>query len=216
MKKLIIYGTGLIAELADYYFETDSEYEVVAFCNAREFIEVDEFLGKPIVAFEEVEKLYPPEQYSMFIALGYLKTNKIREQRFKDAKQKGYQLASYISSKATHFNTSFGDNCFILEHNVIQPFVKIMDNVTLWSGNHIGHHSTIGNNVFVASHAVVSGCCKILDNCFLGVNVTLRDNIVIGRSSVIGAGATVMKSIDSNTLVTPMKSKSSALTKDII
>ena len=216
MKKLIIYGTGLIAELADYYFETDSEYEVVAFCNTRKFIEVDEFLGKPIVAFEEVEKLYPPEQYSMFIALGYLKTNKIREQRFKDAKQKGYQLASYISSKATHFNTSFGDNCFILEHNVIQPFVKIMDNVTLWSGNHIGHHSTIGNNVFVASHAVVSGCCKILDNCFLGVNVTLRDNIVIGRSSVIGAGATVMKSTDSYTLVTPMKSKSSALTKDII
>jgi acyl-[acyl carrier protein]--UDP-N-acetylglucosamine O-acyltransferase len=31
------------------------------------------------------------------------------------------------------------ENCFILEDNTIQPHAQIGANVTLWSGNHVGH-----------------------------------------------------------------------------
>ena len=74
---------------------------------------------------------------------------------------------------------------------MLQPFTKIGDNTTLWSGNHIGHHTVIGSHVFISSHVVVSGVCEIGDSSFLGVNSTIHDNVSIGAFSIIGAGANV-------------------------
>jgi UDP-3-O-[3-hydroxymyristoyl] glucosamine N-acyltransferase len=75
----------------------------------------------------------------------------------------------------------------------IQPFVTIGNNVTLWSGNHIGHHSRIGDNCFLTSHVVVSGGVEIGNNCFLGVNATIRDHIKIASHCVVGANTLILK-----------------------
>jgi len=216
VKKLVIYGSGPIAEVADFYFGIDSDYEVCAFTNAAEFIAGDSFNGRPMLPFEEIEKHYPPSEYEMFIAVGYTKTNQVRQQRFQEARQKGYRCASYISSKAMYYGTPVGDNCFILENNVIQPFVTIGDNVTLWSGNHIGHHSEIKDHCFISSHVVVSGRCHIDENCFLGVNSTLRDNVKLGKFTVVSSGAIVMKDCEQRTLVRASESDYRVVKKDLI
>ncbi len=215
-KKLIIYGTGLIAEVADFYFRTDTQYEVAAFTNAAEFITAAEFKGRPLVAFEELGQAYSPATHDIFIAVGYNKTNQIRQERYQQAKQKGYRCATYISPRASYYGTAVGENCFILEDNTIQPFVTIGDNVTLWSGNHIGHHSTIRDHCFISSHVVVSGNCDIGENCFLGVNATLRDNLKLGRFVVISSGAIVMKDCPERTLVRPARSSYSIEDRDLI
>ena len=192
-KKLIIFGSGNIAQLAHYYFSTDSGYEVVAFCVDKEYLKEDVFCDLPIVAFDEVSKLYPPKEHSFFIALAYSKINEFRKEKYLATKNLGYKLASFISSKATILNQgAIGDNCFIFEDNTIQPFVTIGNNVTLWSGNHIGHHSKIHDHCFIASHVVVSGNCEIGEQCFIGVNATLRNDITIGSKCVIGAGTLIL------------------------
>lgn len=216
MAKIVIYGTGLIAEVAHFYFTKDTKHQVVAFTNGRDFIKESRFQKLPVVPFEEIEKHFPPKDVLLFIAVGYLKRNKIRTKRYLEAKKKGYKFATYLSSKASYFGSSLGENCFILENNVIQPFVTIGNNVTLWSGNHIGHHSRIMDNCFISSHVVVAGSCTIKENCFLGVNCTLRDNLVIGKRSVIGAGALVMKDCPDDSLVKGKKSEISIVKKDII
>lgn len=216
MPKLVVYGTGLIAEVADFYFTQDTDYTVEAFVNASDFIDADSFRGRPLVAFETMEQMYPPEDYCIFIALGYTRTNQIRAARYREAKQMGYTCATYISPNATYYGTPVGDNCFILEDNVIQPFTKIGDNVTLWSGNHIGHHSTIKDNCFVSSHVVISGNCVIGENCFFGVNSTLRDNIEIEPFTVVSSGAVVMKSCEERSLVLPAQSTYRIVDKDLI
>ena len=188
--KLVVFGSGDIAELAHYYFSNDSEHEVVSFTLDEEYIESDTFCGLPVVPFAEVQSAFPPEDHALFIALGYSRLNEVRKEKFLAGKEKGYALTSYISSRASVLNDGrIGDNCFILEDNTIQPFVTIGDNVTLWSGNHIGHHSTIHDHTFIASHVVVSGGVVIGESCFLGVNATLRDHITVGEKCVIGAGA---------------------------
>ena len=191
--QLVIFGSGDIGELAHYYFSTDSKYEVVAFTLDRDYIEDPEFCGLPVVPFEELTKVYPPDSYVLFIALGYSKLNAIRKEKFLVAKEEGYDLVSFISSHATVLNENrIGENCFIFEDNTIQPFVTIGNNVTLWSGNHIGHHSVIHDHTFIASHAVVSGGVEIGEQCFIGVNATLRDHIRIGQRCVIGAGSLLL------------------------
>jgi sugar O-acyltransferase (sialic acid O-acetyltransferase NeuD family) len=216
MKKLVIYGTGLIAEVAAFYFAKDSSYDLVAFTNAGEFIKEASFAGKPVVPFEALEQSHPSSAHDAFIAIGYTKTNQVRQARFNEARQKGYTLATYISSRAMYYGTPVGANGFVLEGNVIQPFVTIGDNVTLWSGNHIGHHSRIGDHTFISSHVVVSGGCEIGENCFLGVNSTLRDNVKLGRFVVVASGATVMKDCEDRTVVQAPESAHRVIKRDLI
>lgn len=216
MKKLLIYGGGPIAEVAEYYFRVDSDYEVAAFTNSLDYISKESPRDKPIIAFEDVEKHYPPDRYEMFVAVGYAKTNRVRQMRFEEAKQKGYRCASYISSRSVCHGNLIGENCFVLENNVIQPFVTIGDNVFLWSGNHIGHHSEIEDNCFISSHVVVSGCCRIGENSFLGVNSTLKDNVKLGRFTVVSSGAVVMKDCPERTLVKALESEYRIINRDII
>ena len=194
MKKLVIFGAGDIARLAHHYFAFDSEYENVAFTIDKEFRKDENFLGLPLLDFDEVVEYYPPETHKLFVALSYAKMNKVRAEKYRKAKALGYEMASYVSSRCSFLTeTPVGENCFILEDNTIQPFVKIGDNVTLWSGNHIGHDSVIEDHCFITSHVVVSGHVHVHPYCFIGVNATLRNSITIAPETLVGAGAVIMK-----------------------
>jgi sugar O-acyltransferase (sialic acid O-acetyltransferase NeuD family) len=194
MAKVIVFGVSQWAELAHFYFTHDSEHEVVAFTLDRDYLEEPEYKGLPVVAFEEVEQHYPPGEYAMFIPLSFKRMNHLRAEKYAAAKEKGYTLVSYVSSKATTFpDFACGDNCFIFEDNTIQPFVKIGSDVVMWSGNHIGHHSTIEDHVMITSHVVISGCCTIGAYSFFGVNATVRDETVIGNDTLVGMGVTILK-----------------------
>lgn len=204
MKKLVIFGASEIAELADYYFTTDSDYTVAGFTVDGEYKASHSFLGKPMISFENIQEEFPPNLYDLFVALSYTDMNELRKVKYQEAKKLGYKLVSYVSSHSTVLNNGrIGDNCFILEDNTIQPSVIIGNNVTLWSGNHIGHHSIIQDHVFISSHVVVSGGVIVEESCFLGVNATLRDHIVIGSKTLIGAGSTIMKSTDPFSVFAP-------------
>jgi sugar O-acyltransferase (sialic acid O-acetyltransferase NeuD family) len=207
MAKLILFGTGDIAQIADYYFEIDSEHEVVAFTVDKKYIKEDSFQNKPVVAFEEISKKYSPEEFKMFIAMSYAKMNKLRAEKFRQAKSSGYELVSYVSTRCSYLSQfKPGENCFIFEDNTIQPFVKIGNNVTLWSGNHIGHHSEIKDDNFISSHVVLSGHCVIEPNCFLGVNSTIAHRVHIARETLVGAGAIITKDTVEKGVYVPAKS----------
>jgi len=192
-KKIVLFGAGDIARLAHVYFSTDSGYTVVGFTVDRAYCNESSFNGLPQVPFDEVGKHFPPSTHAMFVALSYSSMNTLRAERYAAARQMGYTLASYVSSRCTYLSEHPpGDNCFILEDNTVQPFVRIGNNVTLWSGNHIGHDSVIGDHCFLASQIVVSGRVTIGPYCFIGVNATLRNAITIAPRTLIGAGAAIM------------------------
>lgn len=196
-KPLIIFGSGDLAQLTHYYFSNDTDFEVVAFTLDDEYIESPQCCGLPVVAFAQVADAYPPDEHTMFVALSYSRLNQVRKEKYLAAKALGYPFTSYLSPRASLLNDGrIGENCFILEDNTIQPFVTIGNNVTLWSGNHIGHHSTINDHSFIASHVVISGGVVIGEQCFIGVNATLRDHIEVGDRCVIGAGALLLKDAD--------------------
>ena len=193
-EKLVIVGAGEFAQIAYEYFICDSPYEVVAFSAEKEFIRDKELFELPVVPFEELEKLYDPLQYKVFVAVTYTQLNRVRTRLYKEAKRKGFSAISYVSSKAFVWrNVEIGENCFIFENNVIQYHTQIGNNVIIWSGNHIGHRTQIGDNCYIASHAVISGYCEIGENCFLGVNCSLSDRVKVAKDCIIGNGAVVIK-----------------------
>ena len=192
-RDLVIFGTGDIAQLALHYFSSDSQYTVRGFAVDSAYLKEEVFAGLPVVPFEDVTRHFEPARFDCFIALSYSGLNSLRMERYLQARELGYRMASYVSSRASVLTDEpIGDNCFILEDNTIQPFVRIGNNVTLWSGNHIGHHSVIHDHCFLASHIVVSGGVEIGERCFIGVNATLRDHIRIGERCVIGTAAVML------------------------
>jgi sugar O-acyltransferase (sialic acid O-acetyltransferase NeuD family) len=208
IKKIIIFGSGDLAEIAHYYLNKTDTYKVVAFTVDKDYLQENTFHNLPVIAFENIEDIYSINEYEMFIPLSYSKMNKIREKKYLQAKKKGYNLISYISPNATIAdNVEIGDNCFIFEDNTIQPFVKVQNNCILWSGNHIGHHSIIKSHCFIASQVVISGGCIIEEFCFIGVNATLRDHITVAKKCLIGAGAIIMSNTKPNEVYIPEKTR---------
>ena len=209
-KKLIIIGNSAFAEIAYEYFTFDSEYEVVAFSVEQDYIKQDLLFDLPMVPFETVENYLAPDKHYFYAAAVYTQGNKLRERLYLQAKEKGYKAASYISSRAfVWHNVELGEHCFIFEDNTVQPFVKIGDDVVLWSGNHIGHHSTIDKHCFISSHVVISGFCNIGSHCFMGVNSTVGNNINVGNNCLVGAAATIVGNVEDNQKVVGLWKKRS-------
>jgi sugar O-acyltransferase (sialic acid O-acetyltransferase NeuD family) len=190
MASVIVFGIRDFAELAHFYLSDDSPHEVVAFCVHREFLpEESSYLGLPIVPFEQVAEHLPPHECQFFVPMSASNMNRDRQAVYEAVKLEGYECVSYVSSKAVQFGNIIGENCFILESNTLQPFTAIGNNVTLWSGNHIGHHGKIEDHATLTSHVVVSGHCSIGRNTFVGVNATLRDGLEIAEGTFIAMGS---------------------------
>ena len=216
-KKVVIFGIGDFAQVADVYLTEDSPHEVVAFTVTQEYMGATELRGRPIAPFENLEALYPPTEFAMLVAIGFSGVNRVRAEICRQCKERGYELISYVCSKATTWSDlSVGENTFVFENNVIQPFVTIGDNVVVWSGNHIGHHVAIGDHCFITSQVVISGGTVIGDSCFVGVNATIRDHITIAPFTVIGAGSIIMKDTEfEDVYIAPKTEKSDRKSSDL-
>jgi sugar O-acyltransferase (sialic acid O-acetyltransferase NeuD family) len=203
MAKVVIFGNSENAEIAYFHLKHDSAHEIVGFTVDEAYLQAETFHGLPVVPYETLEKTYSPDEYHLFMPISYKKVNKLRASKYYNAKERGYHFISYISSKAAYYGTPVGENCFILENNVIQPFSSIGNNCILWSGSHIGHHAVIEDHCFIASQVVVSGVVTVGEYTFIGVNSTLRDNIKIGRENVIGACSVILGDTDDLAVYSP-------------
>ena len=195
MKQVVILGAGGQGRCAGVCLIKDSPYEVVAFTAHEKYIDSGKLLGLDVVPFERIEEIYPPERFAMFIAIGFERVNKTRAKVYEDCKHKGYELVSYISSKAILWGEiEVGENCFISDYTVIHPFAKIGNNVVIGSGCMIGHDVSIGDHCFLAAHTVVLGCVTVEPYCFLGANSTINNGITIARECIVSAGVFINKS----------------------
>jgi sugar O-acyltransferase (sialic acid O-acetyltransferase NeuD family) len=196
MSKVVIFGAGKYADVAFFYLTNDSPHEIVAFTLDDRYLTEKEKFGLPIIPFEEVQSRYPPDRFKMFVALGYQDLNRLRAMKYEESKAKGYELISYVSSRAANFGrVEIGDNCFILEFAALEPCSTVGNNVTIWSANQIGHHASVEDHCYIAGNVVVSGSTRIEPYCFIGVSATLGHEITIGRESFIGAGSLITKNV---------------------
>ena len=201
-KDLVIFGTGKIAEVVFYYATKECGFNVVAFCVDEPYKTADTFQGLPVVSFEGIEKIYPPSENDMFVGIGYHDLNRLRQTKCNDAIAKGYALVSIISPLANlPTNVSCGYNCFIMPPAIIHPCVSLGNNVFVWSGSMIGHHSVIEDHCWLTSACNISGNVLLGANTFMAVNATIGHSVNIGKNCFIGANALVTKNLPAETVV---------------
>jgi sugar O-acyltransferase (sialic acid O-acetyltransferase NeuD family) len=197
MAKVIIYGIEQISEIAYYYLLHESNHQVVAFCVNEPDLPIEkEFKNLPLISFESIGSIYSNNEYEFFAPMSSEKMNTEREKVYNSIKEKGYKMISFISNKSVVYTKNIGDNCFIQAGNVIQPFTKIGNNVMLWSGNLVAHHSEVKDHVTFASHVAVAANCYIGENSYLGTNSTIRDGIRVGKGTLVGLATAITKNTE--------------------
>ena len=212
LRKVVIFGVSDFASQVSFYLKNDSDFEIVAYTVDAEYNKTKTFLDLPVVDFEDVQTIYPPTEYAMFVAIGYHKLNSTRETKYHEAKAKGYQLISYICSRNSYWNDlQVGENCFIMEGNVFMQHVKIADNVIIAIGNKVGHDSIIEENCFITSNVMMGGFCTIKKNSFIGLSAVIKDKTTIGERNILGAGSILLKNTKNDS---SFLTKSTPLTPD--
>lgn len=193
-EKVVLFGTGDMAATICMHLRHDSAHEVVAFTVDRAYLDRDEFFGLPVVPYEEVTRRYPPDRFRMMVAISFSKANRLRAECVRRAKEQGYALLTYISSRSMAWpGAVVGENCRIGSFSVLQPFARLGDNVFVGDGVVVGHHSSIGDHCFLASGCTVAGEVTIGPYSFLGTGCTVRNKVSIAPETVIGAGAVILQ-----------------------
>lgn len=212
-KDLIIFGVGKMAEVISYYAKEECGYNVVAFTVDAQYKTAETFSNLPVTAFDNIELQYPPAQYDMFVAVGYQDLNKFRATKCNEALAKGYLLVSIISPRANvPLNVTYGWNCFIMPPAIVHPCVQLKNNVFVWSGAMVAHHSVIDDNCWLTSCCNISGNVHIGANTFLAVNATIGHSVSIGKNCFLGANTLVTKNLEDDKVVIAESQKPLRLT----
>ena len=97
--------------------------------------------------------------------------------------------------------------------------IQIPKSIQIGYGLYIGHHmcivvdgsATIGNNVNLSQFTTIGSnhgkAATIGNNVYIGPNVCIVEDVVIGNNSTIGAGSVVVKDIQENATVAGVPAK---------
>lgn len=199
MNRVVIFGTSDFAQVVHASLRHESPYEVVAFTVHEEYRTESVLLGLRVVPFERVGEVFPPERFSIFVAIGYRDVNRVRANVFMECKRAGYRLITYISPRASLLGTvEVGENCFVGDYAVIRTLSRIGDNVIIGGLSYIGQRTRIHDHCFISQSSSLSSNNEVGPYAFIGANATIRDGVRIGGGCVIGAGAVVHRDTKEN------------------
>jgi acetyltransferase-like isoleucine patch superfamily enzyme len=100
-------------------------------------------------------------------------------------------------------NLQIGSNCYLGYECMFDLTGKILieDEVTLAPRCTILTHQDVGHRPLSKAYPATKGVTILRKGCWLGANVTVLNNVVIGENSVVAACAVVTKNVEKNTAV---------------
>jgi sugar O-acyltransferase (sialic acid O-acetyltransferase NeuD family) len=200
--KLLIYGNGKMAKMLYPYLK--KEYDVLSFIVEEKYIKDLSFLDVPVMPYENLEKLYAPEEHLIIIAVGYAEMNLIRERKYFELKKLGYEFINYIHP-SVYFpeSMSIGDNNIVMEYVSIHPYSSIGAGNFISSNSNIGHDCIIGNFNWINSGVSLAGGVTVNNNCVLGINSTVSHGVFIENECFIGATCIITQNTEKKEVYLP-------------
>lgn len=89
-----------------------------------------------------------------------------------------------------------GAGCVIYPHCFVGLNAVLADRVFMLAGSVINHDSRLEERVVVCSGVTLAGGVHVEAGCYLGQASTVRQNLRIGRGSLIGMGAVVVETVE--------------------
>lgn len=163
-------------------------------------------LNVPIIGVDK--DILHSEIRGMFFAIA-IGNNQVRVSLFDELKKRGAVVprlihpTSYISPSAT-----IGEGVYIQPHAIIWSLVDIRESVIISPSTVICHHTSIGKGCMIANLVAIGSDIRVGDGVFVGMGSTIMTGIKkIGNNAIIGAGAVVIKDVESQSKVVGVPAK---------
>ena len=196
-RPLLILGNRLLAvDLLDLV-EASGKYHVAGFVEnleperCRETIE-----GYPVIWVDDIAPMAKDHD----VICGISTT--LRHRFVAQVSVHGFRFATLIHPAACISpRSSIGAGCIIEPGVVIASHTTVCKHVFLNRGVLVGHDTRIDSYASLQPGANVAGVCHISESTYVGMGSVVIDHTVVGRNSVIAAGAVVTKNIPDNVMV---------------
>lgn len=185
MKKLLIYGAGGNGKVcADIAKKTG--YEDILFYDDNEDVNnLDDY--RVIHSFNEINL----DEYDLFNAIG---DNKTREKTTNLINKKMTTLIHPTAVIGEH--VQIGEGSVVMAKAVINPGCKIGKGVIINTCSSLDHDDIVDDFSHISINSHLAGTVYLGKRVFVGMSSTIINNIDICNDTVIGAGATVVNTIE--------------------
>jgi len=200
-KKLLIVGGIANGEIDMSIFEdinsVSEEWDLVGYLS--DIKHPGENIGKHVIVgtTDEIEH-YVNQGYYIHNALYFnAKDKENRVNKFKklnvplEANATGIHPTAIIAPEV-----KIGYGVLINQYALAQTGCRIENFVHIYSGSLVGHGSHINNYCTIGAHSIVGGRVILKEGCHIGLNASLREDITIGKYSIIGMGSVVIKDVE--------------------
>lgn len=202
-KKVFIIGAGGHAKVVLENL-LSQDYKVEGFLDQNKQLWNTEIMGHKVLGSDDLINNYDPNEILLVNGIGSACTRentglKVRTKIFNIFASKGYKFLNAIHSSAVISKfCNIGQSTQIMAGSIIQPSVKIGENVIINTKSSIDHDCDIGDNSHIAPGSTICGSVKIGKGSFIGSGAIIIQGIDIGDNVIVAAGATVRKNIPSN------------------
>lgn len=136
-----------------------------------------------------------------FIAVGSIKSTKLRRILFSKACALGFKIPNIIDKSAVVSDyAELGRGVFIGKNAVVNADSVIEDCAVINTGAIIEHECRVGEFTHISVGTKLCGNVIVGSDCLVGAGATVIQGIKIEGNAVIGAGSTVIRNIESNTV----------------
>ena len=191
--KVLIIGANNYAVELLREIEQETPLRIEAFATYKDFKTIDSLDGIPVVAFEDIRQLYPNDNISVVVAIGYTKMNAIREKVYRDCRQQGFRICGYISPRANIYSNNIGEGTIVRTGAHIGVNVTLGDGCIVNQGVTLTHDIKAGDFCFFGACSVFGGVTNIGSHCFFGLNCTIKNRLEIADRTLIGAGSVMLQ-----------------------
>ena len=199
----IIIGSGTYGQVYAEYLK--DIYNVTAFYDDDENI-INTKINGIKVAGKVSDALEIDKATAVFIPIG---NNPIRVKLLKQFEAKGFDIPSLIHPQTiVHPSVKIGKAVYILPGTNIMPLSVIGDYCMMSVNSIVSHHTILGEGVFLSFGVNIGASLILEDLVYVGIGATVMTGLkTVGRNSLIGAGAVVIKDVPDNAVVAGVPAK---------
>jgi len=178
-----------------------SNYNVAGIVNKKDST-VTEVLGVKVVGTDSDLELLISQYKNVLIAVGQIKSPKLRIKLFENAKRLGAIFPVLVSPNSQISQTARIDEGTICFHQtIINASASVGRNCIINNKSLVEHDAEIGSHCHISTGSLINGGVVIEDGCFIGSGAILHQGVRVGKNSVIGAGKILKTDIPPNTIV---------------
>ena len=190
---VVVIGAGGHSKIVIDILLEDPTVKILGLLDDSPDAQGKEIMGFPVVGIvEEMDKLFP-KTTGYIISIG---NNSVRRKISKILKNRGYEHINAISKSAMiSKHASIGKGVIINPGAAIHPDATIEDDVVIGMNATISHDSIVKAGVHLSPGVHITGNVTVGEQADLGAGVVVIPGKIIGRDTIVGAGAVVTKDL---------------------